>query len=306
MSTITWIGLGHMGAPMSANLVAAGHDVRGFDLSEAAMAAAREGGVQTFPSMTEALEGAEVVITMLPKGEHSRAVYLGEDGVLALAPKDALLVDSSTIDVATAEELHRAAADAGFAFVDAPVSGGISGAAAGTLTFMIGGEEQHARRAEEIVQPMAGRVVHTGAAGTGQAAKIVNNMMLFICLEACSEGSVLADRLGLDPQVFWEIASVSSGNSWALQTWYPVPGMTDSAAANHNFDATFSATLAAKDIGLALAAGKQTDVNLPAARLVAERFQELIDEGLAGKDCSLIAKYAAPDGKIPGWDPEKG
>lgn len=306
MSTITWIGLGHMGAPMSANLVAAGHDVRGFDLSEAAMAAAREGGVQTFLSMKEALEGADVVITMLPKGEHSRAVYLGEDGVLALAPKDALLVDSSTIDVATAEELHRAAADAGFAFVDAPVSGGISGAAAGTLTFMIGGEEQHARRAEEIVQPMAGRVVHTGAAGTGQAAKIVNNMMLFICLEACSEGSVLADRLGLDPQVFWEIASVSSGNSWALQTWYPVPGMTDSAAANHNFDATFSATLAAKDIGLALAAGEQTDVNLPAARLVAERFQELIDEGLADKDCSLIAKYAAPDGQIPGWDPEKG
>lgn len=304
MSTITWIGLGHMGAPMSANLVAAGHDVRGFDLSEAAMAAAREGGVQTFSTMGEALDGAEVVITMLPKGEHSRAVYLGEDGVLALAPKDALLVDSSTIDVATAEQLHRAASEAGFAFVDAPVSGGISGAAAGTLTFMIGGEEQHARRAEEVVQPMAGRVVHTGAAGTGQAAKIVNNMMLFICLEACSEGSVLADRLGLDPRVFWEIASVSSGNSWALQTWYPVPGMTDSAAANHNFDATFSATLAAKDIGLALAAGEQTDVNLPAARLVAERFQELIDEGLADKDCSLIAKYAAPDGAIPGWDPD--
>ncbi|ASE11394.1 3-hydroxyisobutyrate dehydrogenase [Kocuria rhizophila] len=305
MSTITWIGLGHMGAPMSANLVAAGHDVRGFDLSEAAMAAARQGGVQTFSTMGEALDGAEVVITMLPKGEHSRAVYLGEDGVLALAPKDALLVDSSTIDVATAEQLHRAASEAGFAFVDAPVSGGISGAAAGTLTFMIGGEEQHARRAEEVVQPMAGRVVHTGAAGTGQAAKIVNNMMLFICLEACSEGSVLADRLGLDPRVFWEIASVSSGDSWALQTWYPVPGMTDSAAANHNFDATFSATLAAKDIGLALAAGEQTDVNLPAARLVAERFQELIDEGLADKDCSLIAKYAAPDGAIPGWDPDK-
>ncbi|RKQ34969.1 3-hydroxyisobutyrate dehydrogenase [Kocuria tytonis] len=304
MSTVTWIGLGHMGAPMSANLVKAGHDVRGFDLSEPAMAAAREGGVQTFATMKEALEGAEVVITMLPKGEHSRAVYLGEDGVFALAPKDALLVDSSTIDVATAEDLHRAAAEAGFAFVDAPVSGGISGAAAGTLTFMIGGEEDPARRAATVVEPMAGRVVHTGAAGTGQAAKIVNNMMLFICLEACSEGSVLADRLGLDPKVFWEIASVSSGNSWALQTWYPVPGMTESAAANNNFDATFSATLAAKDIGLALAAGEQTDVNLPAARLVAERFQELIDEGLADKDCSLIAKYAAPDGTIPGWNPD--
>lgn len=305
MSTITWIGLGHMGAPMSANLVAAGHDVRGFDLSEPAMTAAREGGVQTFTTMKEALEGAEVVITMLPKGEHSRAVYLGEGGVLALAPRDALLIDSSTIDVATAEDLHRAAAEAGFAFVDAPVSGGISGAAAGTLTFMIGGGEEPARRAEEIVRPMAGRAVHTGAAGTGQAAKIVNNMMLFICLEACSEGSVLADRLGLDPKVFWEIASVSSGNSWALQTWYPVPGMTESAAANGNFDATFSATLAAKDIGLALAAGEHTGVNLPAARLVAERFQELIDEGLADKDCSLIAKYAAPDGAIPGWDPDK-
>ncbi|WP_144941207.1 3-hydroxyisobutyrate dehydrogenase [Kocuria salsicia] len=304
MSTVTWIGLGHMGAPMSANLVKAGHDVRGFDLSEPAMAAAREGGVQTFATMKEALEGAEVVITMLPKGEHSRAVYLGEDGVFALAPKDALLVDSSTIDVATAEDLHRAAAEAGFAFVDAPVSGGISGAAAGTLTFMIGGEEDPARRAATVVEPMAGRVVHTGAAGTGQAAKIVNNMMLFICLEACSEGSVLADRLGLDPKVFWEIASVSSGNSWALQTWYPVPGMTEFAAASNNFDATFSATLAAKDIGLALAAGEQTDVNLPAARLVAERFQELIDEGLADKDCSLIAKYAAPDGTIPGWNPD--
>lgn len=305
MTTITWIGLGHMGAPMSANLVSAGHEVRGFDLSEAAMATAREGGVQTFDTVHEALEGAEVVITMLPKGEHSRAVYLGKDGVLALAPKDALLIDSSTIDVATAEDLHRAAHDADFAFVDAPVSGGISGAAAGTLTFMIGGEEEPARRAAEVAAPMAGRVVHTGAAGTGQAAKIVNNMMLFICLEACSEGSVLADRLGLDPKVFWEIASVSSSNSWALQTWYPVPGMTESAAANNNFDATFSAALATKDIGLALAAGEQTGVNLPAAELVAQRFQQLVADGLADKDCSLIAKYAAPDGTIPGWDPEK-
>ena len=295
MSTITWIGLGHMGAPMSANLVAAGHDVRGFDLSEAAMTAAREGGVQTFPSMTEALEGAEVVITMLPKGEHSRAVYLGEDGVLALAPKDALLVDSSTIDVATAEELHRAAADAGFAFVDAPVSGGISGAAAGTLTFMIGGEEQHARRAEEIVQPMAGRVVHTGAAGTGQAAKIVNNMMLFICLEACSEGSVLADRLGLDPKVFWEIASVSSGNSWALQTWYPVPGVVETAAVNNEFSASFRADLALKDIGLALAAAADHGLHLPATGLSAQRLAEAVDGGGGELDCTVVIAAVDPD-----------
>lgn len=305
MTTITWIGLGHMGNPMSANLAAAGYDVRGHDVSAEAMAAARDRGVQTFDSMEEALQGADVVFTMLPKGEHARAVYLGDSGVIALAPKDALLIDSSTIDVETAEHLHRVAADAGFRFVDAPVSGGISGAAAGTLTFMVGGQPDVVETARTFIEPMARKIVATGEAGTGQAAKIVNNMMLFICLEACAEGSVLADRLGLDPQVFWDIASVSSGNSWALQTWYPVPGIVDSAAANDNFDATFSATLAAKDAGLALMAGEQTGVQLPAAALVAEKLQQLVDEGLGDKDCSLITKYAAPDGKIPGWDPDR-
>ncbi|MFI7483389.1 3-hydroxyisobutyrate dehydrogenase [Kocuria sp. M1R5S2] len=305
MTTITWIGLGHMGGPMSANLVAAGHDVRGHDVSADAMAAAREKGVQTFDSVAEALQGAEVVFTMLPKGEHARAVYLGDGGVIALAPEDALLVDSSTIDVESAMALHEAAEHAGFRFVDAPVSGGISGAAAGTLTFMIGGRPDDVEAARGFIEPMAGRIVATGDAGTGQAAKIVNNMMLFICLEACAEGSVLADRLGLDPQVFWDIASVSSGNSWALQTWYPVPGIVDTAAANNNFEATFSAALAAKDAGLALMAGEQTGVHLPAAKLVTEKLQQLLDEGLGDKDCSLITKYAAPDGRIAGWDPEK-
>lgn len=304
MTTITWIGLGHMGGPMSANLVKAGHDVRGFDLDEQAMAAAQATGVQTFGSMQEALDGADVVFTMLPKGEHSRAVYLGDQGVLNLVSTDVLLIDSSTIDVETAVALHEAAAEAGFDFVDAPVSGGISGAAAATLTFMVGGDDAVVAKAKQFIEPMAGRIVHTGEAGTGQAAKIVNNMMLFISLEACAEGSVLADRLGLDPQVFWNIASVSSGNSWALQTWYPSPGLVDSAAANNNFKATFSAVLAAKDAGLALAAGEQTGVNLPAAAVAAQRFQQLIDEGYGDLDCSLIAKYAAPDRKIRGWDPE--
>lgn len=304
MPTISWIGLGHMGGPMSANLVKAGHTVQGFDLDDHALHAAQAAGVTPCSSLEEALEGADVVFTMLPKGEHSRAVYLGEQGVLNLAPKDALLIDSSTIDVETAVALHEAAATAGFEFLDAPVSGGISGAAAGTLTFMVGGSNSVFENAREFIDPMAGRVVHTGEAGTGQAAKIVNNMMLFICLEACAEGSVLADRLGLDPQVFWDIASVSSGNSWALQTWYPVPDLTASAAANDNFTATFSAILAAKDAGLALAAGEQTGVNLPAAEVAAQRFNRLIDEGYGDRDCSLIAKYAAPDGQIRGWDPD--
>lgn len=305
MTTITWIGLGHMGNPMSANLVQAGYDVRGHDVSAAAMAAAAAKGVHTFDTLEEALQGADVVITMLPEGEHARAVYLGDSGVIALAPKDALLVDSSTIDVETAVELHRAAEEAGFRFVDAPVSGGIIGAAAGTLTFMIGGKPDDVEAASRFIEPMSARIVATGEAGTGQAAKIVNNMMLFINLEACAEGAVLADRLGLDPQVFWDIASVSSGNSWALQTWYPVPGIVDSAAANNNFEATFSAVLAAKDAGLALMAGAQTGVDLPAAQLVAERLQQLIDEGLGDKDCSLIAEYAAPDGRIAGWNPDQ-
>lgn len=305
MTVISWIGLGHMGSPMSANLVGAGRTVRGFDLDERAMATARDGGVETFSSMAEALEGAEVVFTMLPKGEHSRAVYLGDQGVLALAPKDALLIDSSTIDVETALELHKAAAEKGFAFVDAPVSGGISGAAAGTLTFMIGGDKDTVARAEQVITPMAGRIVHTGGPGMGQSAKIVNNMMLFINLEACAEGSVLAERLGLDPRVFWDIASVSSGDSWALRTWYPVPDIVPSAAANNNFESTFSAVLAAKDVGLALSAGEQTGVDLPAAELAAQRFQRLIDEGYGDLDCSLIVKYAAPDGKVQGWNPDE-
>ncbi|MEX3508482.1 3-hydroxyisobutyrate dehydrogenase [Kocuria carniphila] len=305
MTTISWIGLGNMGGPMSANLVKAGHDVRGFDLNEQAMHEAKAQGVTTCSSIEEVLDGAQVVFTMLPKGEHSRAVYLGDSGVLALAPQDALLIDSSTIDVETAVDLHKTAAEAGFEFVDAPVSGGISGAAAGTLTFMVGGESGAVEKAKQYIEPMAGRIVHTGEAGTGQAAKIVNNMMLFISLEACGEGAVLADRLGLDPQVFWDIASVSSGNSWALQTWYPVPDIVDSSAANNNFKATFSAALAAKDVGLALAAGEQTGVNLPAAELAAQRFQQLVDEGYENLDCSLIAKYAAPDGKIRGWNPDE-
>lgn len=296
MTTITWIGLGHMGNPMSANLARAGYDVRGHDVSADAMAAARDRGVQTFDTLEEALQGADVVFTMLPKGEHARAVYLGDSGVIALAPKDALLIDSSTIDVETAEELHRAAEDAGFRFVDAPVSGGISGAAAATLTFMVGGKPDVVEQARTFIEPMARKIVATGHAGTGQAAKIVNNMMLFICLEACAEGSVLADRLGLDPQVFWDIASVSSGDSWALRTWYPVPGVVDTAASNNDFAPTFTTELANKDIGLAIAAARGTDTPLEIGEHVQQLFQRLIDQGEGGRDCSMIIKLV--DGSL--------
>lgn len=290
MTAVGWIGLGHMGGPMAANLVAAGCQVRGFDLSPDALSAARDAGVTIADSVADAVAGADVVFTMLPKGEHSRAVYLGDDGILANADTSTLLIDSSTIDIESARVLHEAAAAAGFRFVDAPVSGGISGAQAGTLTFMVGGEPTAVADAGEYLGPMAANVIATGEATTGQAAKICNNLMLFISLAGCAEGAVLAERLGLDKQVFWNIASVSSGDSWALRTWYPVEGIVPTAAANRDFEPTFTAELADKDIGLAAAAADATHTPLEIGKHVQQLFQRVIDAGQAGKDCSIIVK----------------
>lgn len=290
MAVVGWIGLGNMGGPMSANMVKAGHEVRGFDLNPDAVASAEAAGVKPVASIAEAVDGAEVVFSMLPKGEHTRAVYLGEDGVLANARTSTLLVDASTIDVESAQAVHDAAAAGGFRFVDAPVSGGMSGAQAGTLTFMIGGEAGAVQDASGYIEPMSGNIIPTGGPTTGQAAKICNNLMLFINLAATAEGAVLADRLGLDKQVFWDVASVSSGNSWALQTWYPVPGVVSTAASNNNFAPTFTAELANKDIGLAIAAANDTQTPLEIGEHVQQLFQRLIDSGEAGKDCSMIIK----------------
>jgi 3-hydroxyisobutyrate dehydrogenase len=290
MATIGWIGLGNMGGPMTANLVKAGHTVRGFDLSADAVAAAEAAGVTSVPGIADAVKGADVVFTMLPKGDHARAVYLGDDGILAHADPSTLLVDSSTIDIDSAAALHAAAAGKGFRFVDAPVSGGISGATAGTLTFMVGGEEGAVKDATAFIEPMARNIIPTGGATTGQAAKICNNLMLFINLASTAEGAVLADRLGLDKQVFWDIASVSSGDSWALRTWYPVPGVVDTAASNNDFAPTFTTDLANKDIGLAVAAARDTNTPLEIGEHVQQLFQRLIDDGQGGKDCSMIIK----------------
>ena len=296
-----WIGLGNMGGPMTANLVKAGHTVRGFDLNPAANAAAAANGVEIVGSVAEAVAGADVVFTMLPKGEHVRSVYEAPDGIWATAGRDTLLADSSTVDVETSRFCHEESARRGFRFVDAPVSGGISGASAATLAFMVGGEPEAVDDAVAFIAPMSGKTIVAGAATMGIAAKICNNMMLFIDLMASAEGSQLAENLGLDPKVFWEIASVSSGRSWAQQTWYPVPGIVESAAANRNFDATFRVDLARKDVGLALDAGALTGVKLPAASLARDHFDALIADGLADKDCSLIVKQISPDGSVRGY-----
>ncbi|MDZ5077480.1 3-hydroxyisobutyrate dehydrogenase [Nesterenkonia sp. HG001] len=302
MAVYGWIGLGNMGGPMTRNLVAAGHTVRGFDLDSEAVSEAAAHGVETVGSIAEVVAGADVVFTMLPRGEHVRAVFGAEDGIWATAETRTLLVDSSTVDVETSQHCHDLSAQHGFRFVDAPVSGGISGATAATLAFMVGGEDEAVREATAHIQPMAGTIIAAGAATAGIAAKICNNMMLFIDLMAASEGSQLAEQLSLDPKVFWEIASVSSGRSWAQQTWYPMPGIVESSAANRNYDATFRADLALKDVSLALDAGERTGVKLQAAQLAQQRFEQLIDEGFADKDCSLIVKYSSPDGGAPGWD----
>jgi 3-hydroxyisobutyrate dehydrogenase len=296
MAVVGWIGLGNMGGSMSANLAQAGHEVRGFVLIPAAVAAAEAGGVRPVKSIEEAVNGADVVFTMLPKGEHAKAVYLGAGGVLAHAGTSTLLVDSSTIDIASAQQLHDAAAAAGFRFVDAPVSGGMSGAKAGTLTFMVGGEEGAVADATGYIRPMASNIIPTGGATTGQAAKICNNLMLFINLASTAEGAVLADRLGLDKQVFWDIASVSSGDSWALRTWYPVPGVVSTAASNNSFAPTFTTELANKDIGLAISAAEDTGTPLVIGKHVQQLFQQLIDAGGSGKDCSMIIKLV--DGSL--------
>ncbi|MFT3798748.1 NAD(P)-dependent oxidoreductase [Microbacterium sp.] len=305
MSTIAFIGLGHMGTPMAANLVAAGHTVHGIDPNPDAAAAAAAAGVRIVASIADALDGADACFTSLPRPEHVRAVYGGAGGVFEVASASTVLMDTSTVDIETSRWCHAQADERGLTFVDAPVSGGTAGAAAHTLTFMLGGRQDDIERAREFAAPLAGNVVACGAAGSGIAAKLANNMMLFISVMAMAEGSQLAARLGLDPRVFYDVARVSSGESWAVRTWYPVPGVVETAAANRNFDATFSVDLARKDCALAVDAGDLTGVHLPAARLALAQLDLLVEEGLGGKDCSLVTRFATPDGVLEGFDPAR-
>ncbi len=303
MSTIAWIGLGHMGAPMTAHLVSAGHTVRGVDIDPRAAAAAAERGVEIVPTIAAALDGADACVTSLPRPEHVRAVYAE---IFDRADAGALLLDTSTVDVATSRWCHDEAAARGLDFVDAPISGGTAGAEAHTLTFMLGGGPDAVERARALVAPMAGAVIACGGPTTGIAAKLVNNMMLFVNVMGMAEASQLAEQLGLDHRVFWDVASVSSGSSWALRTWYPVPGVVETAAANRGFAATFSVDLARKDCALAVQAGHDTGVPLAAAELALSQLDELVAEGLGGMDCTLVTRFATPDGTLRGYEPAAG
>lgn len=296
MTSIAWIGLGNMGSRMSSHLVTAGHEVRGFDVVDALREGAAEHGIRPVASVAEAVEGAAVVILSLPKGEHVRQVLESEDGVFAHAAPGTLILDTSTVDMETSQWCHGQAGSRGLRFVDAPVSGGTQGAQAGTLTFMLGGAAEDVADAKEVVAPMAGNVFAVGEATHGIAAKLVNNMMLGVSILAMSEGSQLANQLGLDPKAFFDVVRVSSGDSWAVRTWYPVPGVVDTAASNNDFAPTFTTELANKDIGLAIAAAKDTDTPLEIGEHVQQLFQRLVDSGQGGKDCSMIIKLV--DGSL--------
>jgi 3-hydroxyisobutyrate dehydrogenase len=294
MAIIGFIGLGNMGGPMAANLVKAGHTVRGFDLNPAALEALVAAGGQTAASATEAARGADTVITMLPAGQHVRDVWMHQGGlieVLKEAGNDPILIDSSTIDVESARAVAEEAAAAGLKMVDAPVSGGVIGATDGTLTFMCGGDEAAFARALPFLKAMGKNIILAGGPGAGQAAKICNNMMVGICMIAASEGFLLADKLGLDRQKFWDIASTSSGQSFALSKMCPAPGPVPTAASNRDYAPGFMTALMLKDMLLSQAAADATGAATPLGAHAASLYQAIADAGDSRKDFSVVFRW---------------
>jgi len=284
---IAFIGLGNMGGGMAANLVKAGHEVRAFDLSEAALAAAREAGCQTFATAREACAEAEAVVSMLPNGAIVRQVYWND--VIGHAPEGAILLDCSTIDVATAREVISVTEAHNYQMVDAPVSGGIAAANGGTLTFMVGGSDEAFARAQPILAAMGKAVIHAGGPGTGQAAKICNNMLLAIHMIGTCEAFAMAEKLGLDPQTFYDIASVSSGQCWSMTSYCPVPGVGPVTPADNGYQGGFAAGLMLKDLKLAMeaAAGSGAKVELGEH---AQAIYEAFAKDNAGSDFSGIIR----------------
>lgn len=286
MSTIAFIGLGNMGGGMAANLVKAGHDVHAFDLSEDALARAEAAGATRAGSAADAVAGADAVVTMLPAGSHVERVYAGE--VFDGAQPGTLLIDCSTIDIATARRVGAAAADHGFAMVDAPVSGGIAAAQAGTLTFMVGGKDSAFAGAQPILAAMGKAVIHAGGAGNGQAAKICNNMILGATMIATCEAFALARKIGLDPQKFYDIASVSSGQSWSMTSYCPLPGVGPRSPADNGYEGGFAAALMLKDLKLATQVAADANASVPMGNAAEALYQLLANKGEGGRDFSAI------------------
>jgi 3-hydroxyisobutyrate dehydrogenase len=287
MTKIAFIGLGKMGLPMARNLLKAGHQVLGYDIVPAAREAFAASGGEAAASAQEAARGAEGVISMLPSGREVRELYLGPQGLLAALPAGTLVIDASTIDVATAREVAEAARARGIEMLDAPVSGGVAGAEAGTLTFMVGGSAEGFARAQPLLAAMGRTIVHTGPSGTGQAAKICNNMILGISMLAVSEAFVLADRLGLAREKLFEVSAHSSGQCWALTSYCPVPGPVPQAPSNRDYAPGFAAALMLKDLNLAQEAARRAGAPTPLGALAARLYEEINQAGLGAKDFSV-------------------
>lgn len=283
---IAFIGLGNMGGGMAANLVRAGHQVQAFDLNEEALARAEAAGCTRASSAADAVAGAVAVVTMLPAGQHVAAVY--RDAIFPHAAPSTLLIDCSTIDVATARSNIEAALAAGLEAVDAPVSGGIAAAEAGTLTFMVGGEDRAFERAEAVLNAMGKAVIHAGAAGAGQAAKICNNMLLGASMVATCETMAMAQKLGLDPQRFYDIASVSSGQNWSLTSYCPLPGVGPVSPADKGYQGGFAASLMLKDLRLAMEAAELAGAAVPMGSRARELYEEFVAADKDNRDFSAI------------------
>ena len=287
---IAFIGLGNMGGPMAANLVKAGHSVTGHDVMAENLSRAEAAGVTAASSAAEAVDEAEAVVTMLPAGSHVREVYMGEGGVIAAAKPDTLMIDSSTIDVASARAVHAAAEEAGHAWLDAPVSGGVAGAESGQLTFMVGGSDPAFERAQPLLDIMGKAVIHAGAAGNGQVAKVCNNMILGITMLGISEALTLGKKLGLDPQRLFDISSKSSGSCWAMLNHNPVPGVVETAAANRDYKPGFAAGMMLKDLKLSQQAAAEAGAATPLGAEAAALYTLFCNAGNAGLDYSAIIK----------------
>jgi 3-hydroxyisobutyrate dehydrogenase len=289
MTNIAFIGVGNMGGPMARNLLKANHKITAFDLSDTVLDPVIKAGAAKVTSANEAVKGADVVITMLPAGQHVRSVYL-DNGVLSAAKKGALLIDSSTIDVDSARAVHGAAEKAGFLFLDAPVSGGTGGAEAGTLTFMCGGSDAAFEQAKPILEKMGKKIAHAGGPGAGQAAKICNNMMLGISMIGTCEALALGEKLGLEAQALFDIMSTSSGQSWSLTTYCPVPGPVPTAPSNREYTGGFATALMLKDLKLAQTAAQSVGANTPLGAEAAQLYSLFAALGNAGMDFSGIIR----------------
>lgn len=290
MAKIGFVGLGHMGLPMAINLVKAGYQVSGYDLQQSALQNFANAGGVIAQNMLEVAQEKDILITMLQTGQQVLGVCHGHDGLLTMLKQGSLLIDCSTIDVNSARELHQLAHTQGIRVVDAPVSGGTAGAAAGTLTFMVGGEEAAFHAAQPILAVMGQKIIHTGDAGSGQAAKICNNMILGISMIAVSEAFVLAEQLHLSPQKLFEVVSNSSGQCWTMSKYAPVAGVLENVPANNEYKPGFAATMMLKDLLLSQESAHAVQITTPLGAKATALYQHLIEQGLGEADFSAIIK----------------